>query len=365
MRSRDPRAATHILLAPVLLVVALTGCAAPRRAPAAPPWRGALVSLQNTEEIVAAAKELRFNALIAHAGKERMKAFSELAKKNGIESYYWFSITGRDKAMAPFLQKMGPSDEKRLAELRADKDRSKHGYQFGGEPLPGRRDVLMSALLCFHHPETAAYCKKRIREMLTACPALTGVAFDFFGYQDLRCCRCPQSMKLFQEFRRSHPELTPDKALVRFSRDTLVAFTNEMADYARAIEPGAKVAIHVYPVFQPEPLYGNRLDVDYCCQTAAWFFEPYWSDEKVRRYARAIVREQKRHHARANGIPFIGLYVGRPYCDKPPERFMREVRLIREATGSDSLSVYRFNDVLKSPKIFDAMKEDVRARFGP
>jgi len=38
------------------------------------------------------------------------------------------------------------------------------------------------------------------------------------------------------------------------------------------VKPEAKTAIHVYPTFLPEPLYGKRLDLDYCCQSVACIF---------------------------------------------------------------------------------------------
>ena len=69
---------------------------------------------------------------------------------------------------------MSADDEAAWQRLRAAKDPKKGGYQFGGEPLPARRDpgsadhdVLLNRLLCFHRPETMAWCRKQIAEMLT------------------------------------------------------------------------------------------------------------------------------------------------------------------------------------------------------
>lgn len=320
------------------------------------PWRAGWCSLRKPGELVACAKEVGFNALIAHGSKERMRAFAKRAKDAGIESYYWISLIPKGKDMARFAQVMGPEDDRALDEITADKDPAKHGYQFGGEPLPNRHDVLTTPVLCFHHPEVFAYCKRTIREMMEACPDLTGVAFDYFGYRNYRCCLCPYSRELFAAWRKQHPELSGQKALEQFSRDTLVDFNNRLAAFVRRIRPGAKVATHVYPVFLPEPLYGNRLDVDYCCQTVAWFFKPYWSTEKTARYARSVVREQGRFHSRARGVPFIGVYAGRSYADKSPERLERELRIVKQTVGLDALSFYSFNEFVKHPELRNVLK---------
>jgi len=321
------------------------------------PWRGGWGGMRDPEKVIQCAREIGFNALMVHGKKERMTAFCELARENGIETYYWFSLTARDKEMKPFQQVIDPADEKRLAEIKADRDPTKHGYQFGGEPVPGQHDVLQARLLCFHRPEVVAYARKRVREMLEACPALTGVAFDFFGYQNYRCCLCPHSLKRLEAYRNAHPGLSRDAARDRFSLETLVNFTNGLADYVREVRPGAKTVIHVYPVFLPDPLYGNRLDVDYCCQTVAWFFKPYWSREKIERYTRTVVEQQNRYHARQQGIPFVGVYVGRPYADKSPERLAEELRIIKESGKTTSLSVCSFNEFVKHPEMRQVVKK--------
>ena len=116
----------------------------------------------------------------------------------------------------------------------------------------------------------------------------------------------------------------------------------------------------MYPVFLPDPLYGNRLDVDYCCQTVAWFFKPYWSAERIAGTARAIVDGQARYWPRQQGIPFVGVYVGRPIADKPPERLAQELRIIREATKTTSLSVCDFGEFVRHPQMRQVVKDALR-----
>ena len=329
------------------------------------PWRGGWAGLRKPDALIASAKATGFNALMVHAPIPRMKSFTALAKKNGIETYFWFSptVSRRNKEMAPFAQKMRPEDDKRLAEINADKDPARHGYQSGGEPIPGRHETLRTRLLCFHRPETVAYGKAKIKEMLDACPAMTGVALDYFGYQNYRCCVCPHSMKQFDAYLKSHPGPRA-KALDDFSRTTLVNVINEMSDFVRKVRPGAKVAIHIYPTFLPEPLYGNRLDLDYCCQTVAWFFKPYWSREKIERYTRIVVTEQNKYYRRQRGIPFVGVYVGRPYADKSPQRLAEELRIVHKTAGNADLSVCSFNEFVKHPETRHVVKKalsEVRA----
>jgi hypothetical protein len=340
--------------------------------PAAEPvvWRSGWASMAKPEETIACARELGFNVLIFHGPVERMQQCSAMTKAAGIESYYWISPMApeKDARLTPLAQVMSAADEAAWQNLRAAKEPKKGGYQFGGEPLPARRDpaapdhdVLQARLLCFHRPETMAWCRKQISEMLKACPDLTGVGLDFFGYQNYRCCLCPRSLQLFDEYRRQHPDVPRDKALEEFSRDTLVATINELSQYARGVRPGAKVTIHVYPTFLPEPVYGWRLDVDTCCETVAWFFEPYWSPEQVADYTRRVTQRTGRAFAGSRGVPFFGLYVGRPDADKPPERLAAELALIRRHAGLSALSVCSFDEFIKHAAMRQVMKQALAA----
>ena len=317
----------RILIATVLVTL----CALPSSAGERKAWRSGWASIRREpEKVIACAKALRFNAIIAHDKPEALETFAKRAAKEGIETYYWLSpIVRRNSGLKALRQIMPPEDERRLAELAADKDPKRHGYQSGGEPQPGHHDVLRTRILCFHRPEARAWMRKEIRDKLTACPSLAGIGLDYFGYQNYRYCACPHSMKLLKAYQAAHPKLSADEARRRFSLDTLVGVINEMAEYSRSIRPGVKVTIHVYPTFLPKPLYGYRLDVDTCCQTVAWFFEPYWSDAKIERYTRFVVGGQNLCYARQRGIPFVGVYVGRAYADKTPERLAHELDHLR------------------------------------
>jgi hypothetical protein len=163
-------------------------------------------------------------------------------------------------------------------------------------------------------------------------------------------------MAAFEAWHQQHPALARDKALERFSLETLVEFNNTLARYARSIRPGAKVQCHVYPVFLPELLYGNRLDVDYCGQTAAWYFEPLWTIQKVRDYARVIFGQEKKHFERAEGVALVGVYNrSELYPVKGPERLAQELQGILDG-GGDRVQVCSLNDVLKDPPTREVFK---------
>jgi len=354
------------------LVIALVSLSAGSLLAAEPTvWRSGWVSMAKPAETIHCAREIGFSALVFHGPIDRMKRWSAMTKAAGIESYFWFSpiVRKNDAALVPLAQVMSSEDEAAHQKLRASKDPKKGGYQFGGEPLPARRDpaspdhdVLLDVrLLCFHRPETMAWCKKQISEMLLACPDLNGVGLDFFGYQNYRSCLCPHSMQFLDECRRQHPDVPREQALDEFSRDTLVWTINELSRYARDVRPGVKVTIHVYPTFLPEPMYGWRLDVDTCCETVAWFFEPYWSAEKVADYTLRVTQRTGRTFPRSRGVPFFGLYVDRPIADKPPERLAEELAIIRKHAGLSALSVCSFNEFVKHDAMRRVLKEALAA----
>ena len=306
------------------------------------------------EEIVPQAAEVGFTELIVvNHDMNYLHRLVEAGRQHGIGAYSCIHLSDikgwqkRRSGIAPPLQEMNQEENAALARIEADKTKGKSCYQYGGEPYQPV-EILTSPLLCFHAPEVLAFFKEQVRDIL-AVSDLKGIAFDFFGYRNYRCCRCARSMAAFEAWHWQHPALAREKAMDQFSRETLVDFTNTLARYARSIRPGAKVQCHVYPVFLPEPLYGNRLDVDYCGQTAAWYFEPLWRTEKIRDYTRVIFGQEKKYFERAEGVALVGVY-NRPelYSIKDPERLAQELQAILDG-GGDRVQVCSFNDVLNDP----------------
>jgi hypothetical protein len=315
------------------------------------------------EEIVPQAAEVGFNEIIVWNHDPKYLAdLVGVARKHDIGVYSSIFLSDikdwqkRRPNVPPPLQEMNEQEEAALARIQADKSKGKSNYQYGGEPVQ-EIEVLESPLLCFHSPDVLEFFKEQIKDIL-AVPGLKGFALDYFGYRNYRCCRCKQSMLAFEDWHKKHASLPREKALDQFSLDALVDFQNTLSNYARSIRSDAKVACHVYPVFLPEPLYGNRLDVDHCGQTAAWFFEPFWSYEKIRDYSRIIFGQEKKYFARAEGAALIGVYNRSDvHPVKGADRLAKELQAILDG-GGDRVQVCSLNDVLK-----DAPTREVFKRF--
>ena len=314
------------------------------------------------EVIVPRAADVGFREIVVwNHDPKYLKSLVEQGKKHNIEIYcsLYLGDVGRWKKKFPDnpppLQVMNEEENRALRRIQNDKSKGKSKYQYGGEPFQ-KVEVLSGPLLCFHHPEVVEYYKAQIKGIL-AVPGIKGIAFDYFGYRNYRCCTCKRSMELFKKFRDAHADMDEEKALCAFSLESLVDFNNELARYARSANPKAKVITHVYPVFLADQLYGNRLDVDVCCQTAAWFFEPYWSYKKIKSYSRIIFEEEKRFHRRSEGAALIGIY-DRPgkKPTKTSERIQKELQAIVDG-GGDRIHVCSMNDVLNSERVSRIFKK--------
>lgn len=319
---------------------------------------GACKKASELENFFNITKELHFTAISVLKKPEDMKTFTEFAQKAGIDSYYWLVPTPPKDSPKDYLQVMSDEEQEILKKSRADKERAIHGFQFGGEPLPENREVLHSSIHCFHRKEVIEATKAQIKLIIESCPDLTGIAFDKFGYWNYKCCYCEESEKQLAEFHSKHKNITLEEARKQFSLQTLVRFYNDMADYARSLKPEIKTTAHIWPVFLDEPLYGNRLNIDYCQQTVAWFFKPYWSDEKIISYTKTTVDEAKKYFPRQNGIPFFGLYWNKSEgMNKNPERLRHELEIIFSNTDSRNIGTCGFTSIVESPDHIKVVKE--------
>lgn len=294
----------------------------------------------------AKAKEVGVKQVISFSGNPlHLAAMVKEGRKYDMPVYGCVTPIGKDLPQ----QEMNQEENAFRARILADKTREKNRYQFGGEPYHPL-EVLDLSIACFHHEAVRKEIKKRIRNVVMV-PGIAGVAFDFFGYSNYRCCRCPLSMKLARAYHEKHPEMTEQGALEAFSLESLVDFYNEMADYARSLKPGIRVACHVHPVFLPELHHGNRLKLDECCQTAAWFMEPYWSKERIEERVRVIFGEEKKYWPFAEGAALLGTTATEKasHPPKPPRRVEFEIRTMLNA-GADRIHVCSWSDVMRSPE---------------
>jgi len=303
------------------------------------------------EDFVPRAAEIGVAELVVHHDDAtNFTRFIDLGKQYDIGVYAWLSLgdtTAWKKVYpdtAPPMQVMNAAEDEVLKFIMADKTPGKSRYQSGGEPIHDM-EVLTVPLLCFHDPRILEVFKKQIAEMLSF-PGVKGVGLDYIGYRNYRCCLCPTSRAQLAAYQEQHPELSRELALDRFSLETLVDFNNRLAAYVKTVNPTAQVITHVYPVYLPEPLYGNRLDLDVCGQTAAWFFEPFWSTNKIKAYARVIAKEANRYHARPHGAALIGFF---KYPVKSAERLTAELQSILDG-GCARIHLCYLNDVLETPE---------------
>lgn len=204
--------------------------------------------------------------------------------------------------------------------------------QFGGEPVEPL-DLCPELISCFLSDEDQAMAKSRMAAMLEKNPLAEGITFDYIGYANLRSCACDDCRRRLSAWlaEKGLPETEANRNI--FFRDSLVNYVNAMVDYAKTLRPGIKVAIHLYPVFLPDPLYGRLLKADYIEETVAWYFQ--WDDAKIADYTRRILSAP--HLAGCRSIPFVGLNAaeGTPLAHKTPERLERELELVLAAGGRD------------------------------
>ncbi len=248
-------------------------------------FRCAWISFSHIDTVLERVKDAKFNAVVFYWNREKTPAAIERAQKLGLDCYIWVTPVFPKGDKKLYLQQMFENEttilQKEL-ELKRQKKLFPSGYQGGGEPLPKRQEVLINKMPCFHKPQVVSATKKYIKDILQNLPQANGIALDMFGYRNYYCCYCEASKVAFRKYCAKH-NLKPEResSWRQFSLDSLVDFQNEMCKYARSLKPNIKITNHVWPVYMPEPLYGNRLDIDYCAQTVAWFFKPYWSDKKI------------------------------------------------------------------------------------
>ena len=259
------------------------------------------------------------------------------ARKYGLRTYCGFGPCGTHK------QGLSSEEQKHFdylnaAELRkpplkkeywaeVEARRKEANCQFGGEPktLP---DMCPDMIACFLSDTNCVKAKAQMDKTLKANPQAEGIAFDYIGYSNLHSCECADCKARLAAYLQAKGLADSEPNRNQFFRTALVDYINTMVDYARSVRPGIKVAIHLYPAFRPDPLYGKDLKADYIEETVAWYFQ--WPDEKVSDYTRKILSAP--HQPGAVSVPFVGLNASQTgaLAYKSPERLEAELKLIRD-----------------------------------
>ena len=279
----------------------------------------------------------------------RTQAEAELAQKYGMTPYATCFM-----AVGPHRQVMTPEEEaysiyitgrdldpklpraERMKIIHKRRIEKKHRY--GGE-METKLDTLRCDLPCFSSDAGLALSRKRIDELLEkAPPGVAGIYLDYIGYTNHRGCYCSECLaKLRRHLEANRLADTPETRAA-FYRDRLVEYYNAVIDYIKSRRPDFKIVVHLYPDFQPDPLFGNRVKADFCGQTAAWYFQ--WPHPKIDRYTRFVIEHAKDHHPNAEGIPFLGVNTdpNGSLGFKSPETVERELCTI-VAAGARTLMV--------------------------
>lgn len=268
---------------------------------------------KNPDKFIADAEAVGFDVLITwstdpvflkkavEAGKKNnIKIFACLAPMGGLGSLWTKQYPDRP---VPW-QIMTEDEEAARKFIMAGRNQYIIPYQFGGEPKM-TNEVLETKIICFNNQEARELFKPLIDEIVSV-PGIEGLAFDGFGYQNYHRCNCDHCQKLLVEYSSKHLDMSKDETEVAFFRNALVDYINHLADYARSKKEDIKTSIHIWPVFAPDPLYGNRLNIDFCGQTAAWY--TLWPKEKIAEHSRIISGKAQKYHQRQQGVGMIGYY---------------------------------------------------------
>lgn len=297
---------------------------------------------------VTGAKDLGFNAY-AWTSTSLEEFFLAQCKMNGIKAF---------KVLEPLRKRAGA----RLQVLGAEErllpgyaGRIGDDYQYGGEPLPGRREVLNMELVC---PLDAGILNYVTREVARARRlGFDGVCWDFVGYRNYHSCECGvcrRELNAFMKIKNSNQ--IPKELNTAFYEKTLADLYVRIFDATRQTAPEFTVLCHCHPVFLSDTSFPRRVKVDYCGATVSWFFQPHWSMEKVRDLSRRTV--QCPYDFRFTiGMPMIGCYTSGPMARhrRGGARLRAEFDALREV-GARSVMVCELGDILADPETRSAIK---------
>jgi hypothetical protein len=215
--------------------------------------------------------------------------------------------------------------------------------------------------ICIDRPEGRQYGADLAKAILKAYPGADGLAVDFVGYKNHLSCRCAYSETERAAFARGHTDLSPGEVAREYSLASLMGYYETVRAAAKEIDPKAAILCHVYPPFDAEPMYGNRLAVDYPAQTVAWFFAPHEDLKTVKERCDTVARTEYQYHPYVTGTAFIGLDPGAPHA-KSPQRVREELRLVKEA-GLKGLCVAGGAALLQDAAVCDAISEELGGTY--
>lgn len=309
-----------------------------------------------TEEDIALMKKYNVVATSTDANPKTI----ELLHKAGIQAYASFGpvgwhdsqLTPEQKAVQAYLNGSDlPKDAERPLKIAR---RLKNGrYSYGGEPFPdvkfcGGTEVFWEGYIRCFVGEKAREMARAQLDRVCAVPGIDGIAFDYVGYTNYHGCEHPECRRLCVAYLKENNLPDTQENRNKFFLNELVEYYASCARHIRSIHPEFKIMAHLYPVFLPEPLYGNRLDIDIAGETCAWY--RIWNTAKVEDYARRAVLNQHKYHKNTTCVPFIAITAGDWADIKTPEIVDAELRAILKS-GTDTLMMHEFRSFIRRPEI--------------
>ncbi len=308
-------------------------------------WKALWANASKNEatSMVALTKRMGFNVIITPLDVALIRE----THRQGLQFYAWIinlrasspEVREFCRSHPEFLQKVTPEEQELIKAPRVNPDRENVN---GGDWLCPDR-----GLLAIERGEI---------ENLVRNHEIDGLGLDYVGYRNYHACFCDYSCQRRLAYAQKHPDLSPKEVLRQFSEESLNEYVKQVRECVRAIKPDLKLAIHIYPDFDPDPAYGNRLPVEYSGMTVAWFYKPFWSFDTIMRKTLGYRKEAGSYPAFNRYVPFIGVQPGARV--KSVDRLRTEIRIAAKS-GTDAIMVAFFDTFLKSPELVDVVVEEL------
>jgi len=306
-------------------------------------WAWSVQPERGVDKAVAQAQRIGFNA-VGWNNPEVVRA----CRERGMKSFALISpLSLRREGALP--QELAEGEEK-LPGFDRRADDPKYPFQHGGEPVQGNREVLHMNLACPLDPGVIDYGVTQVLRHQRL--GYEGICWDFIGYRNYRSCECGRCKRALADL-QSEGNVTRES----FYLTSLTDLYSRLYEETKKSAPELVIAAHIYPVYQPEIHYGNRVCVDYCGETVAWFFQPHWSFEKIRGYPRKTLNSLYKQKS-SQAMPMIGFYSDGEFSRdvKDPERLKLELRILKQE-GAKHFMMCELGHLLRNAAAMKAVKE--------
>jgi len=266
------------------------------------------------------------------------------AKKVNLQVYGWYlNLCGRGveslvKEHPEYYQVVKPWEEVQVGTPRTD---------------PDRGNIHRGPWLCLDRGLTE-YERTLLEEIVRGYD-IDGLYIDYIGYRNYYACFCDYSNRKRTEFAKAHPELTEKEVMREFSEQAILRYTRQFREVMTSIKPHLKIASHIYPDFDLNLEYGNKMPIEYRGQSLGWWYTPYWSYEKTRDMCRYYKKTEGRYVKYNEVTALFGIGQG----PKSPERIRKELRVI-SASGIKNITVMYYQTLLDRPELIKVMTEELK-----